>query len=63
MNSSHLSKKKLLEIRIKEATTDNIITCAALMKIADKVGASYKEAGNAADRLKIKIRNCQLGCF
>ena len=58
-----MSKEKSLETRIKKASLNGIITCAALRKIAEEINASYSEAGKAADDLKIKIRNCDLGCF
>jgi LAO/AO transport system kinase len=58
-----MSKEKSLAIRIKKAASNGIITCAALRKIAEESGASYSNAGKAADKLKIKVRNCDLGCF
>lgn len=58
-----MSKEKSLEATIKKAASNGIITCAALRKIAEESGASYGDAGKAADNLKIKIRNCDLGCF
>ncbi|MBI5195230.1 MAG: hypothetical protein HZA10_02790 [Nitrospirae bacterium] len=62
MSSSQSLKKELTE-SIKKKVKGGIITCASLRKIAEEAGISYKEAGNAADELKIKIRNCDLGCF
>ncbi|MEW6714837.1 MAG: hypothetical protein AB1306_07080 [Nitrospirota bacterium] len=58
-----MSKEKSLETRIKKAASNGIITCAVLRKIAEEVNATYGEAGKAADNLKIKVRNCDLGCF
>ena len=58
-----MSKEKSLETRIKKTASSGIITCAALRKIAEEINASYSEAGKAADNLKIKVRNCDLGCF
>jgi LAO/AO transport system kinase len=58
-----MSKEKSLETRIKKAASNGIITCAALRKIAEEVNATYGDAGKAADNLKIKVRNCDLGCF
>ena len=58
-----MSKGKSLETRIKKAASNGIITCAALRKIAEEVNATYVDAGKAADNLKIKVRNCDLGCF
>jgi hypothetical protein len=34
-----------------------------LRKIAEELGVSYKKAGEAANELHIKIKNCDLGCF
>lgn len=58
-----MSKEKSLETRIKKASSNGIITCAALRKIAEEVNANCGDAGKAADNLKIKVRNCDLGCF
>jgi LAO/AO transport system kinase len=58
-----MTKRKILEDAIKNASRDGKITCAILRNIAEKSNVSYKLAGRVADDLKIKIRNCDLGCF
>jgi len=63
MNSSTLSKRELIRTRIKKITINGKISCAALRRIAEDIGISYREAGRAANELKIKIKNCDLGCF
>jgi hypothetical protein len=63
MSSSPMSKTELLEARIKEASVDKVITCYSIRKIAEEENATYSEAGDAANRLGIKIRECELGCF
>ena len=63
MNSSALSKKELIKIRIKEKASENKISCPALRRIAEELRVPYREAGQAANELKIKIKNCDLGCF
>jgi hypothetical protein len=63
MSSSPVSKIESLEASIRDASKDSVITCSALRKIAEENGATYLEAGDAADRLDIKIRECELGCF
>ncbi len=63
MNFSALSKKELIKNRIKEKVLDKKISCPALRKIAEELGVPYREAGEAANDLKIKIKNCDLGCF
>lgn len=61
--SSLSSKRELIEKSIKESAVDGKITCPVLRKIAEKLEIPYKEAGNAANKLNIKIKNCDLGCF
>jgi LAO/AO transport system kinase len=39
------------------------ISCALARSIAEDEGLSFNEVGRIADELKIKIINCQLGCF
>ena len=39
------------------------ISCIQLWQIADELGITRFEAGNAADALGYKITPCQLGCF
>lgn len=63
INPSHMSKNKLLENLIKEAAIDGKVNCAVLRKIAEKADVTYKSAGKTTDKLKIKIKNCDFGCF
>ncbi len=63
MNFSALSKKELIKTRIKEKASDKKISCPALRKIAEELEVPYREAGEATNDLKIKIKNCDLGCF
>jgi hypothetical protein len=63
MSSSPVSKKELLKCRIKEKAVGNRIPCALLRRIAEEAGCSYREAGEMANELGIKIRDCELGCF
>lgn len=63
MSSSPMSKRELLEARIREASKDNVITCYSIRKIAEELETTYLEAGDAANRLRIKVRECELGCF
>jgi LAO/AO transport system kinase len=58
-----MNKKKIVEQRIKDSVTNGKIACTRLRKIAEEADASYKLAGRVADRLKIKIVKCDLGCF
>ena len=63
MSLSDMSKKELIKSRIKEKTVDGKISCPVLRRIAEEAGASYKEAGETANEMKVKIKNCDLGCF
>ena len=47
------------------ATRDktNIISCEALLAIAQRFGLPPWQAGFAADRLGVRIKRCQLGAF
>ena len=58
-----MNKKKIVEEQIKDSATDGEIACSKLRKIAEEADTSYKMAGIIADRLKIKIVKCELGCF
>lgn len=54
--------EKLLEV-VKKAAVDNRLTCGQAHQLAEETGYSLLEIGKACDDLKIKIKNCQLGCF
>jgi hypothetical protein len=54
---------KELEAALRSRAKDNRITCAEMFAVADKLGLPRKQVGDAATQLKIKISNCQLGCF
>ncbi|MEF9426463.1 MAG: hypothetical protein L0956_04555 [Candidatus Mariimomonas ferrooxydans] len=58
-----MSKRGSAETQIKKIAVEGKISCPALRKIAEKHKIPYKEAGEMADKLKIKIKNCDLGCF
>ena len=49
--------------KLKEAAKDGKIPCAMAFKVAKECNVSTKEIGNLLNQLKIKIANCQLGCF
>ncbi|MDP2277531.1 MAG: hypothetical protein Q8K51_04845 [Nitrospirota bacterium] len=52
-----------IEEEIKRKAVKGRLSCSSARKIAEEAGVSYKIVGNAADRLKIKITDCGLGCF
>lgn len=52
-----------LEQRLHEMSKENRIHCSTALAIAKSFQIPSKEVGKAANRLKIKISKCQLGCF
>jgi len=52
-----------VEQKIKASLVNGKLPCAAAFKIAEDLRVSPREVGDAANRLKIKICNCRLGCF
>ncbi len=52
-----------LETKIKSALVDGRLPCAAAFGIAKELKISPRDVGDAANRLSLKICNCQLGCF
>ena len=55
--------RKKLEEAIKEKAKDGKIPCAICFKIADDLGIPKKELTKVLNEMKIKISQCQLGCF
>jgi len=49
--------------RIKAAAPEGRIACAAAFRLADELGLSRRRMGELLNELKIKIAQCQLGCF
>ena len=52
-----------LEQHLYEISKENRIHCSTALAIAKSLGIPAGEVGKAANRLKIKISKCQLGCF
>lgn len=53
-----------IESAIKaKADKNNKISCKDALNIANELNVSPGTVGKAADKLKIKIKGCQLGCF
>lgn len=49
--------------KLKEAAKDGKITCAVAQKIAIDNKIPMRHIGDLLNKLKIKIIQCQLGCF
>ncbi len=54
---------ELIKKEIQRHAVDGRIVCAIARKIAEDLGVPYKEVGQAANELGIRIKDCQLGCF
>lgn len=54
--------EKILQA-VKEAGIDGKLSCGQAWALAEKLQVPRKIVGEAADQLKIKIKECQLGCF
>jgi hypothetical protein len=48
---------------IKKKAKNNRLPCPIAREIAKELSVSYREVGRTADELKIKITECELGCF
>jgi len=55
--------RKRLEETIKKKAKDGRLPCAMCFKIAEDFGISKREMGKILNKMKIKISQCQLGCF
>lgn len=49
--------------RIRAAAPEGKIPCPEAFRLAEELGISRKELGDLLNELKIKINQCQLGCF
>ena len=52
-----------LRNKIRAAAPEGKIPCAAAFKLAEDLNISRKDLGNLLNELRIKIIQCQLGCF
>jgi len=57
-----MDRKKLEETILAKAK-DGKLPCEICFKIADDFGIPKKELTKVLNKMKIKISECQLGCF
>jgi hypothetical protein len=57
-----VDRKKLEEAILKKAKAGKL-PCALCFKIAEDFGISKREMGKILNEIKVKISQCQLGCF
>lgn len=56
-------KQALLLERVVRAAVDGRLSCAAAHRLARELGVGVPDVGWAADAAKLRIAQCQLGCF
>jgi len=54
---------KEVEKKIREAAVGGKIACKEAMKLAVKLGVPIQNMADLLDQYKVKIKECQLGCF
>ncbi len=52
-----------IEKKMLEVAKDKKLPCKVAFKLSEELNISLKEIGELANKLNIKITNCQLGCF
>jgi len=57
-----MDRKKIEETILRKSKEEKL-PCALCFKIAEDFGISKKEMGEILNEMKIKISQCQLGCF
>jgi hypothetical protein len=64
-NPANLSPEQLskLEDKVKGSLKEGHLSCPVAWRIAGDAGVSKIAVGEIADRLSIRVTNCQLGCF
>jgi len=56
-------KEDEIVAELREAAKEGKITCAMAQKIAIENKVPMKRVGELLNQMKIKIAQCQLGCF
>jgi hypothetical protein len=54
---------RAVEDEMRASLVNGKLPCAVAFQIVKKLKVSPRQVGDAANRLKIKISSCQLGCF
>ncbi len=57
-----MDRNRIEEV-IREKAKGGKIPCPLAFKIAEDFGISRKEIGELLNEMKIKVSQCQLGCF
>ena len=57
-----MTREKMIEA-VQMAKVNNRLSCERAHELAQELNTSLHEIGKLCDELKIKIADCQLGCF
>ncbi len=60
-NNTHMDRT--LEEELKASLVNGRLPCAVAFQVAKKLKVDRGQVGEAANELKIRIVDCQLGCF
>ena len=52
-----------LERKVTSSLVDDRLSCPVAFEIAGELKVSPRQVGDMANKLKVRISNCQLGCF
>ena len=55
-------KQEVLDA-VSKVAKDGQLSCSEARKLAKELNITVGMVGEAADKLKIKIKSCELGCF
>jgi LAO/AO transport system kinase len=58
-----IDRKEKIKVSLKESSVDGKISCSLARKIAKDLSVPVAEVGKTANELRIKITDCELGCF
>ena len=57
-----MTREKMIEA-VQMASVNNRLNCKRAHELAKELNTSLQEIGALCNELKIKIADCQLGCF
>ncbi|MBI2854373.1 MAG: hypothetical protein HYX87_05575 [Chloroflexi bacterium] len=60
---THDTAEQELEEQVRASLVEGKLPCSGAFEIARKLKVNRRKVGDAANRMRIRIVNCQLGCF